>query len=191
VEIHLGQFDKFILLASLTIFFIGGAYALVDIRFSNDGPVPTSVMVSPTAAEMIVEDPRPKTGKIIKLCYSPEKFIEEIRHDGVDSSQKLLARGVNDRGQPIEIYASNTLGYGGTYAVYVWERNPGMDPEICRIMHGKNLELISADNPALLKPDYIPAEVEAEEKLPAADGDAPEFLENIGQTHELKPVDAP
>lgn len=186
----MGHFDRFILLASLTIFFFGGALALIDFNLKQKKDMPRSVMISPTAAQMILQDPQPKADKIVKLCYSHEKFIEDVRMDGLNLHQKLIARGISANGEPIEIYASNMRGYGGVYAVYVWEKTPENEIQICRILHGKNLEFLNEEQLKDIAPGDIPVgEVEPEPvPLPT---NAPDFLNEIGRSFELQSVPEP
>ncbi len=139
--------DRFILLISLSIFFFGGALSLANIKIRKDSDAPKSVMVSPTAAEMSSRDPRQIAAQIIKLCYSEEKYNSQIRTSG---NQMLIGKAVTNGEVPIEIYANNILGYGGTFSIYVREARTDGTNVFCRIVHGKNLEILIAANAAAL-----------------------------------------
>ncbi len=174
--------DRFILLTSLSIFFFAGAFSLARINLREDD-TPKSVIVSPTAAEMITRDPKPKVGQLIKLCYSEEKYTSNIQNGR--NAKNLLAKGFVDD-LPIEIYANNVLGYGGTFSVYRWEPLPDGEIEVCRILHGRNLEMLTDVKRIKLEKvqeDTVP-ELDGENDIPAPDTDVTEEEE----AEDIEPI---
>jgi hypothetical protein len=90
---------------------------------------------------MTARDPKPRISEVIKLCYSEGKYNEAIKTGR--NGQTLVGRGEMSGGIPLEIYASNILGYGGSFSVYMWEEMPDGSREICRIISGRNLEVMA------------------------------------------------
>lgn len=185
-EFTLGNFDRFILLASLSIFFIGFASGLINVNLRQKD-APRSVMVSPTAASMVVEDPRPKADKIIKLCYSAEKFISDVRKDKAGAGERLMARGLTDSGEPVEMYVTEKPGGKMAWSVYIWQDTSEKQPEVCRIAHGRGLEILTAQESRDIEPESIPEPVVEPDDVPLP-VNPPDYLDGIGETFELQSV---
>lgn len=159
----MSSIDRFILLFSLSAFFFIGAFSLINYKLSRVSHN-NSVMVSVTAAEMAAQDPKRRAIESLILCYSEEKFQEHLKKH--KSDRLFLANGTTDGGENLEIRASNILGYGGEFSVYIHRENDEGSTEICRILHGKNLELkdISQGKEKLSSMEEASDEGESEEK---------------------------
>jgi len=99
---------------------------------------------------MTARDPRPRVSEVIKLCYSEEKYLSTIKTG--NNGQALVGKGALPGEAQMEIYASNILGYGGSFSVYIWEKLPDGSREICRVINGRNLEVMSKPGPSAGEP---------------------------------------
>ncbi len=184
----MGNYDRFILLFSLSVFFFCGALALVITNFAARNNETTSVMVSPTAQALAMQDPRPRAQTVVKLCYSEEKFVEQIARNGLGSGQILLARGVGQNGRPVEIYASSVLGYGGTFSVYEFGDSVADRHHICRVAHGRNLEILDPETAAIAQVSEREDIVTETMEISEPEGQQIEIPE-LNNNHELVPVE--
>ncbi len=159
--------DRIILLISLSFFFFGGCWAMINAAINKKkNDLPVSVMVSLTAEEMAILDPRPKIEEITKLCYSETKFTEFINEETRDNNQHLIARGTMNNNKRIELYTNDQ---DGRFALYTWETKPGVALEICRIAFGRQMKIFG-DGETENIPDLSPEEPADEETPDMEDG---------------------